>query len=296
MSLEFADKIRHIREQFYLTQQNFADLLGITHQTISGWENLREPLLIWERVIQFILDCPAAAVPFLNEKPWRDEPISWPSRVRAILKKLGWTQRMLAEFFSVHGTAIQKWLTEESDMDNGYKITLSLLELYSDVDPKQWPAAIYVAEADVITAERVKLLRQSLGMRQRDLANLIHMNLGSVSTWELGDERPRWCPNLLLRIVETFPRAATLMETIHWEDPVPPQKAKDIRLNLGMSHLELARLLGSTVTATFMYENGSQKLAGCAALTYRLLEQYPEEFIGFIKGLSSPGGQACPIW
>ena len=40
-TLDVASKIKSFREEQGLTQKQFAELLGVTHQTVSKWESRR---------------------------------------------------------------------------------------------------------------------------------------------------------------------------------------------------------------------------------------------------------------
>jgi DNA-binding transcriptional regulator YiaG len=297
MSLEFAEKVRGIRESLGLDRHQFADLLDISFGAVRDWEETRkEPDHCWERVLQFIIDCPSSAVATLSKRPWIDETRDWSERVKDLLGRLDWTYERLGEFASVAPNSVVNWVGGiKKNLLTCHQISLSLLEIYADVDPKEWPPAIYLPEEDIITPERIKLLRQSLAMRQRDLANLIHMK--NTHSWETGSAKPGWCANLLLRIIETFPRAVDLLGKIPWGDQsLSPARAIEIRSVLGFTTLEFSRLLGASQPTIHNYEYGRNKPSSCAVLVYQLLEQHPKEFLSYAEGLSNPGGQACPIW
>jgi DNA-binding transcriptional regulator YiaG len=298
VSLEFSDKLRSIREAFGLNISEMADLLGVSRTSIYNWESLlQEPSSGWERVIEFIVDCQASAKTFLDRRSWIDDGRPWPKRITDLLEKLDWSYDRLAEFLNVNMSTLSSWINSRHSIEGGSLIAIALLELYSDIDPKEWPAALYFSEEDVIAPERVKLLRQGLGLTQRALGNLLHTTQAGVSTWETGSHGIGWCGTLLLRILETFPQSADLFEKIPWGDEyLSAKQATQIRLNLEFSQMGLGRLLRTGPHTIRKYESGEYKATDCGALVYQLLEQYPEEFIRYIQGLSSPSGQACPIW
>lgn len=300
MSLEFAEKVRGIREGLGLNQYEFADLLDVTRPHVSMWESLAiEETSCWERIIQFLIDCPSSALQFLREKPWVDEGKAWPDRIMNLLKVLNWRAVDLVEFLEIYETSFQDWISGRK-IDTCYQITMSLLEVYSSVDPKEWPAALHVETPDVITRERIRLLRLSLGKTQAQFGDLLHVANSTISGWENGHDTPVWSANLLLRMLETWPRSVDLLEKIPWDDTIiTPEAAFRTRESLGLTGLELARLLG-TSAATIYNKNEKKGLAGKnrgpAILVYRLLQEYQDEFLSYVQGLSSPGGQACPIW
>lgn len=297
MSLEFSEKVRGIREAFGLTQKELAEILGIDRSVIAGWETLAYKAAdCWERVIQFLIDCPSSALSVLRQKPWVNDQIGWPDRIINLRQTLGWTRDRFGEFLSTHGETLNRWI-HGSSIEPCYQILMALLEIYSGIDPKEWPPALYLPEEDIITPERIKLLRLGFGMKQSQLANLIHVTSSIISTWETGHGKPGWCANLLLKMLETYPRAADLLEKMPWgDDRISPERAMQVRTSLGLTRLEMAHLLGATSFTINTYEDLGDRGADCGILVYQLLEQHAEEFISYIKDLSSPGGQACPIW
>lgn len=297
MSLEFAGKVREVRDLLGLTQRDLAGLLDIHWETLGDWETLtKEAHPCWERTIQFMLDCPSSAIRILAEKPWIDETRTWRERLESLLKRLGWTNIKLAEFLNITIEPIMSWKRGD-EVSTCPAILMSLLEIYADVDPKEWPAAFYFPYKEMITPERIRLLRLGLGMTQSAFGNLIHVIHTNISSWETGKALPGWCGNLLLKVVETFPKAIELLEKIPWaDDRLYPEQAIHVRQSLGLTQLELARIFGITTVGVIDIETGEYKGTDCGVLLYRLLAEYPEEFIGYIQGLSSPGGQACPIW
>lgn len=295
MSLEFAEKVRGVRESLRLNQQEFAELLGVTNSRVSSWETSSfHETKCWDRVLQFLVDCPESAVRFLLDRPWDQTN---PEEVRQrLLGKLGWTNRRMTEALGMYpGSHIH---ISHPGLSICTKILLSLLEVYAEVDQKDWPAALHFETTDIITRERARLLRLSLGIKQSQLGNLLHIDNSTISGIE-NDKVPGWCTNLMLRILETYPRAVGLFEAIPWDDEaVSPEMAVEIRNSLGLTQLEFSRLLdvGHDLMGNYEKYGLSGKKKGCAILVYKLLRQYPEEFLSYVQGLSSPGGQACPIW
>lgn len=297
MSLEFSKKLQEARNLLGLSRSQFSSLIDVSDSTILRWEMAtKDPHHCWERIIQFILDSPSFAVQILGQKPWITG-VAWSERVGSLRQKLGWTDERLAEFLRIAGPKpIFSWL-RGGEIAQCHQIMLSLLEIHSDLEQEDWPPALRFPEGDIITPERVKLLRQGLVMTQSDLGNLLHVDRSSVSNWETGNSPPGWCVNLLLRIIETFPRAVDLIEKIPWTgEALSPEKAERVRSKLGLTGHELCRLLSMDLMSAFEYERGGRVKTDCITLVYDLLDQYPEEFIEYIQGLSNPGGRACPIW
>lgn len=298
MSLEWAEKVRNLRKRLGLTQKELADLLDTVFQVIGAWERtVTEPTLCYQRILQFLDDCTSSAIQFLQQRPWENETgSSWKDKLEDILERLDWSQRQLAQFLGVTDATIGGWLNEEYPPQTCYQILVALLESIADTDPKAWPSGLHVETRDVITSERIKLLRLALGLTQVKFGNILHVNFSTVSKWEVGGNPPEWASNLLLKVMETYPRAVELIERIPWNDEqISGERAAKIRQSLGANTLELAKLLGGNETTLDVYERRGIP-ASSPVLVYLLLEKYPEEFISYIEGLSSPGGHACPVW
>lgn len=298
MSLEFAEKVRSVRESLKLNQQDFAGLLEISPATVSKWESLgKEGTSCWERIIQFIIDCPQSALEFLQRKLWANEAKAWPERITQLRETLGWSVIDLTDFIGIDYNTVGVWM-RGGNIKTCDQIMMSLLEVYSEVDKKEWPPALHFEAPDVVTEERVRLLRLSLGKTQVQLGNMLHVARNTVSRWENGVDAPGWSANLLLRMIETWPRSVELLERIPWDDGIiTPEVAVRIRESLGLTLLEMAHLLGASQgIAVYEHEGIADLKAGSSILVYRLIQEYQEEFLHYIRGLSSPGGQACPIW
>lgn len=298
MNLEWAERIRELRKTLGLTQEEFAELLDISKDYVRQLETGRyEVILCWQRIIQFIHDCTSNALGILRQKPWLEGNMA--GRVQGILEALDWTQDQLAVFLGIRGERVSEWINYQEPMQACYGILLALLEIYSGVDRKQWPPSLYFEPEDSIGRERIRLLRLSLCMTQSQFGNVLHVSRNTVTNLETGGRSPGWCTNLLLRVIETYPKAVDLFGQIPWGDErVSPGKARHVRESIGLTQLELAHFLGASLTVIKSYENEIEgvKEPGCPTLVYLLLEKYPDEFTYFVEGLSSPGGQACPIW
>lgn len=289
----WADRIKLLRESLHLTQEEFAELIGASNQLVSQWETGKQgPTLCWERILQFMEDCPSGAETFRRFSG--DTEIGW-DRVQALLRKLGWDVRELAEFVGTYPTAIGYW-EQGRPIGSCAETLILLLEVYSDTAVGSWPPALYAKRRDTISPERVKLLRLSHAMKQSQLADILHVDRSTITKYERGVE-PSWCANLLLRVIETFPRAVDLLAQVPYTDEViSAERAQAIREQFCLTQLQFSHLLGSTVEAISHTERLGVRDPGCPTLIYLLLEKYPDDFIPLVEGLSSPGGQACPIW
>lgn len=294
--LEWSDRIEALRKNLDLTQRQLAKLLGISPNYVHLWETRgRGVNTCWERVIQFIEDCPSEALGILDELSVENEG-RWSERIQALLEKLGWTHEELSEFIGVWPHTLYAY-KRGRNLPPCSKLIVSLLEIYSDIPVQSWPPALYSKPPDVISAERVKLLRRALNMTQYQLADILHVTKTTISNYEDGGGSPGWCGNLLLRILETFPTAAPLLSRIPrtlTEERISAEMARSIRENIGLTTLQFSHLLGITWDSI---ENRLERegiYGGCAALVYLLIEKYPNEFIPLVQGLLGPGGQACP--
>lgn len=297
MSLEWAERVRDLRARLGLNQHELANVFNIDHAQVSQWETaVLEPTLCWQRLLQFLNDCTSSALQFFERRPWTEGATSWSEKVEGVLRALDWNQSQLASFLGIHRHSVYAWLNDREIGDPCYQILVSLLEFYSGVDVKEWPAGLHVEAKDVVSAERVKLLRLSLALTQQNFGNILHVGGNTASRWETGQRAPDWSSNILIRVMETYPRSVDLIEKVPWTDErISQKRAREIRNFLGMTRLELAKLLGTSEHRITFYEQDGVDPAP-ATLIYTLLEQHSDDFIPLIENLSNPGGQACPIW
>lgn len=285
---ELSDRIRAIRSTFRLSQREFGLLLNIDQSSMGDLERGVISSECWEKIIQFIEEEPQLAMALLSERIEQPLAASWPERFAALSRKIGITGRDLADLLSVTPSAVADWRAGQSEPRGCPAIIFWILESYAGIDPSQWPSILITLPHDVMTAERIKVLRQSLAMRQRDLAYLMHLTGAStISQWERGDREPGWCANLLLRLLEAMPGPMTrLLEQIpSWSnEPINPEKAIQIRERAGLTQLELARLLQTDLATLVRYEREGVEM-GCSVLIYRLIEAYFEEFLRLIQSL-----------
>jgi transcriptional regulator with XRE-family HTH domain len=97
------EAFRTLRKELKISQTDVAELCGVTHATISAWENGSEPMPIV--AINALMMLATGKLP----KPEDVEDVISGADLRALRKKLGMTQRGLAEALGVSQPAIAKW-------------------------------------------------------------------------------------------------------------------------------------------------------------------------------------------
>lgn len=282
---DWAGRIITLRERLHLTQAELADLLGMSEGLVSTWETNRSwGTGCWEKVIGALERDPEGTSELLLEASGRPVKASWPERFKILEDKIGLTNKWLAELLDVHLAPIVTWKNGTMEPSGCEALMFRILEISADSDPETWPTILRLSVRDVLTAERIKVLRQSLMLRQRDLANLLHVTHPQVSMWENNVTGPGWCSNLLLRMMEMMPGPAIdLMERIPWADPLSAKEVVRIRHEAGFTQIELARLFQADHASITRMERIGSTIRGCNALVYRLLERYRDEFISLIE-------------
>jgi DNA-binding transcriptional regulator YiaG len=284
---EWDDRIRALRTRLHLTQGELADLLGMSESLVTGWEINRSGATgCWEKVIGALESDPEGTAELLLKASERPIDVPWPARFQALEDKIGLTNKWLAELLDVHLAPIVNWKNGLLDPSGCAALMFRILEVSADSDPETWPTILRIASRDVLTAERIKVLRLSLMLRQRDLANLLHITAPQVSCWEHNVQEPGWCSNLLLRMMEMMPGPTIdLIERIPWADPLSAQDIVRIREQAGLTQIELSRLFQADHSSITRMERMGSSIRGCNALVYRLLERYRDEFVSLIDAI-----------
>jgi len=278
---EWGDRLRALRERFGLSQRQLAELFDVSQTTIRRpkWTEC------WEKLVRFLEEEPNLAMSLLSERLRERTSRPWPERFAALRQKIGINLQELAELLSVTPTTTWDWNSGRHEPQGCEAVIFWILESYSDIEPTSWPSILMLPPGDVITPERIKMLRHTLMLRQRDLANLMHSPFGTISQKEYGAWHPGWCQNLLLKLIEAMPGPAIeLIERIPWTTTeVSAEKATEVREKTGLSQVQLSRIFRCDLSTIVRLEREGIRERGCVALVYALLDNYHEEFLGLVK-------------
>lgn len=244
--------------------------------------------------MDFLEDDKSGAVDILSRRPnpvFPDEA-PWSQIIDGLQKRLELTSEAMASLLGIDKRTVSAWRTGQQAPQLGcQQLLLWLLAVYAEVEPSEWPKIFPIIHEEarqetVITPKRILSLRKSLMMRQRDLAYLLRISRSQVSTWEHGKEKPGWCANLLLRMIEAFPGpASNLLERVPGEGgELTKERALDIRQHLNMTQAELSDLLGLTVHGVQEMEYDGVR-SDCGSIVYMALESYPNEVLEMLADL-----------
>ena len=136
-------------------------------------------------------------------------------------------------------------------------------------------------------AERIRAVRERLGLTKADLARLLNVNYASLMSWERGEEPKSECPETVVRLLETDPDGGLqllrnrLERTASMGPPLGEQESPDewvrrLRDGLGLTQAEFADLLGIARTTVSLWESARTRPEGCSELLLDLLEHHFE--------------------
>ena len=115
--------------------------------------------------------------------------------------------------------------------------------------------------------EKLKMLRKKEGLTQQEVAELVHVERGVYTNWELGNRNPNY-ENLsmlacvfdvsidyLLGDYLEISKERYLMKTSN----VFPQRLKELRLKKGLTQTELGEKVGVKQSTFTNWENGKRE-------------------------------------
>ncbi len=137
----WADRVEALQERLDMTQQEFADLLGLTVQTVNRWVNLHfEPNPWTASTIEALERDPEGALEKLKrgERISRPRPPEWsplelrsawpPERVKELLLHLDLNGTNLAQLLNIGESTVSLWLSGKRNPGVCSTILLDLLE------------------------------------------------------------------------------------------------------------------------------------------------------------------------
>jgi DNA-binding transcriptional regulator YiaG len=83
--------------------------------------------------------------------------------------------------------------------------------------PSPYSGSVTVESPPAFTADRIREIRRSLGVSQREFAEMLNVSLATVRAWEQGLQSPEGAATRLLSIAERYP--AVLVEVASQSNP-----------------------------------------------------------------------------
>lgn len=109
-------------------------------------------------------------------------------------------------------------------------------------------------------AQNLKYLRESKGIKQEEMSNMIGVEQGTISSWENGNRKP--CIDMIVVLAELFEVSLDNLVLQDMRPPVPrySENIRFLRKKHGMKQEDIANLLGVSKATASKYENGNVDL------------------------------------
>lgn len=167
-----------IREKFDLTQQELAQIMGVSSAAVSVWEKGESyPNSTNSAKLIHVSNMTKDEI----EKALNRTRRIGPEDIRVLRYRLGVSQKKLAEMLDVTAASVNHWENGKNrpQSENRQKIT-DLLEKTEKENHN----------IDKPSPEKVKSLRKKEGVTQREMGDKIGVTGSTVSNWETGRANP----------------------------------------------------------------------------------------------------------
>jgi len=184
----FIERLKELRKQSGLTQQQLADIVGTTQQNIAFWETGRQrpkqPSLIklanyFNVSIDYLLVGKAQA----------EEKLSvFPERLKQLRVEAKLTQQQMAEAFNIKQPTYAQWETGRTKPKGE---TLEKFADFFNVSTDYLLGKTQPKKELSVFPERLRQLRAESNLTQRELARSLDISQQSINSWENGERKPK---------------------------------------------------------------------------------------------------------
>lgn len=184
----FPERLRQLRTEVDLTQQQLADIVGTTQQNIAFWETGRQrpkqPSLIklanyFNVSIDYLLVGKAQA----------EEKLSvFPERLKQLRVEAKLTQQQMAEAFNIKQPTYAQWETGRTKPKGE---TLEKFADFFNVSTDYLLGKTQPKKELSVFPERLRQLRAESNLTQRELARSLDISQQSINSWENGERKPK---------------------------------------------------------------------------------------------------------
>lgn len=184
----FPERLRQLRTEADLTQQQLADIVGTTQQNIAFWETGRQrpkqPSLIklanyFNVSIDYLLVGKAQA----------EEKLSvFPERLKQLRVEAKLTQQQMAEAFNIKQPTYAQWETGRTKPKGE---TLERFADFFNVSTDYLLGKTQPKKELSVFPERLRQLRAESNLTQRELARSLDISQQSINSWENGERKPK---------------------------------------------------------------------------------------------------------
>lgn len=184
----FPERLRQLRTEADLTQQQLADIVGTTQQNIAFWETGRQrpkqPSLIklanyFNVSIDYLLVGKAQA----------EEKLSvFPERLKQLRVEAKLTQQQMAEAFNIKQPTYAQWETGRTKPKGE---TLEKFADFFNVSTDYLLGKTQPKTKLAVFPERLRQLRIETDLTQQELAKNLNVSQQIIGLWERGERKPK---------------------------------------------------------------------------------------------------------
>lgn len=184
----FIERLKELRKQSGLTQQQLADIVGTTQQNIAFWETGRQrpkqPSLIklanyFNVSIDYLLVGKAQA----------EEKLSvFPERLKQLRVEAKLTQQQMAEAFNIKQPTYAQWETGRTKPKGE---TLERFADFFNVSTDYLLGKTQPKTKLAVFPERLRQLRIETDLTQQELAKNLNVSQQIIGLWERGERKPK---------------------------------------------------------------------------------------------------------
>ncbi len=259
---ELTEKIDEIQEQLRALTQ-------VAERMSGRVEELCEPRRAeLTRQVHDLLEMQGqamAAPPEEEKEPEGEEPVTEeepevldfsPEELKKLRERLDLSQQELAELIEVSPITISSWETGKSSPRQASR---ERIEAVGSMDSEEVDEALGREHVPTeIPPAEMKSIRERLDLTQAELAELLGISKGGITSWETGRSVPSRENRLALLELSGTSREEVdeRLGREHMPAEMPPAEMKSIRERLDLTQTELAELLGVSKGAVTLWETG----------------------------------------
>lgn len=282
--MTWAERVKLLRERLDLSQRDLGELLHTGFVPISRWERGHtEPTPCAQMLIELLETSPGRWLSILSE-PLTQPNEPWDARIKRLRMRHNISQQDLARALGISLITIGRWERGEIAPTGCSELIVDLLENRFD-EVGQHLFQELLVEPVAWDPDRIRMIRESLGLEVEEFGTLIGMEPLTIYHWEEGTTTPARCAHILLWLLETYGSPIQeLISSIPVDDAWTPSRITALRKMLGMTVVELAELLGIAEAHFHVLEHGGVSRE-CYQVLFGLLEEYPENMVWRLRGL-----------
>lgn len=184
----FIERLKELRKQSGLTQQQLADIVGTTQQNIAFWETGRQrpkqPSLIklanyFNVSIDYLLVGKAQA---------EEKSSVFPERLKQLRVEAKLTQQQMAEAFNIKQPTYAQWETGRTKPKGE---TLEKFADFFNVSTDYLLGKTQPKKELSVFPERLRQLRIETDLTQQELAKNLNVSQQIIGLWERGERKPK---------------------------------------------------------------------------------------------------------